>query len=57
MVLSCAAFGADSEVTFHRIPKIICLKQRWPQQIKREGKLLKDEFFFVFSVHFEENCF
>ena len=63
MVRSCAGFGctyrwkAGSDVTFHRIPKESQLRQKWLQNIKREGKLPKDENFFICSSHFEESCF
>ena len=63
MVRSCAAFGctnkwkADSDITFHRIPKDVNLRKKWIQNIKREGKLPKDENFLICSIHFEENCF
>ena len=63
MVRSCAAFGctnrwkAGSDVTFHKIPKEYQLRQKWLQNIKREGKLPQDESFFICSSHFEESCF
>lgn len=63
MVRSCSAFGCsnkweiDCEIKFYRIPKDKDLRQQWITNIKREGKLPKDENFFICSSHFEESCF
>lgn len=63
MVRYCVAFGCnnkwekDSKISFHRLPKDPLLKNRWIQNIKREGKLPKDENFLVCSAHFEKTCF
>jgi len=63
MVRSCSAFGcknkweANSQITFYRIPKDAELRKKWLVNIKREGKLPKDENFLICSAHFEEDCF
>ena len=60
---SCAAYGctnkwkADYEIRFYKIPKDNDLRQKWLNNIRREGKLPKDENFYICSIHFEESCF
>ena len=63
MVRSCAAYGCtnkwkkDSEIAYHKLPTDRALREKWLINIKREGKLPKDENFFICSDHFEETCF
>ena len=63
MVRSCAAYGCtnkwktDSEIKFYKIPKDNDLGQKWLNNIRRDGKLPKDENFCIFLIHFEESCF
>ena len=65
MVKVCAAFectnryNPESEISFHKLPKRNREKVRkeWLKNIKRDGKLPKDEYFYICSKHFEDECF
>ena len=63
MVRSCSAYGCtnkwktDSEIRFYKIPKYNDLQQEWLNNTKGEGKLPKDEDFYICSIHFEESSF
>jgi len=63
MVRSCSAFGCrnkweeGSEIKFYKLPKNVELRELWLANIKRDGKLPRDENFFICSNHFEEDCF
>ena len=56
MVRSCAAYGCtnkwktDSEIKFYKIPKDNDLGQKWLNNIRRDGKLPKDENFYIVTT-------
>ena len=61
MVAWCAVYGCHNRnncsYSFFELPKDTSLDKEWKIKVHREGKVPKDEHYYVCQIHFEKTCF